>query len=207
MAAKPSVDCFTFRPMSLDDISTFSEWFWDFKDVALFERSNPIPTNLDAMKGGWKKSLEYATNPTAFWFIAISADGRPAGIAGLEAINYIHGDAIVPAFVGRQFRRKGLATAMSISLLELAFRQLRLYRVSTYYREDNSATRSALTSLGFQEEGRFRGGWFSDGKRLDVIIAGLLCSEWEQTRKSVFEALTQNSQVVFKPTCWTNAGE
>ncbi len=207
MAMNPSVDCFTFRPMSLDDVSSFSEWFWDFKDVALFERNHPIPTNLDAMKGSWQKSLAYATNPTAYWFIAISADGKPAGIAGLEAVNYIHGDAVVPAFVGRDFRRKGLATAMSISLLELAFRQLRLFRVTTYYREDNSATRSTLTSLGFQEEGRFRGGWFSDGKRRDVIIAGLLRSEWEEKRKPVLETLTQSSKVIFKPTCWTTSGD
>ncbi len=207
MTLKENDDCFTLRPMSLDDISTFSEWFWDFKDVAMFERNLPIPTNLDSLKGSWRKSLEYAANPSAFWFIAISADGNPAGIAGLEAVNYIHGDAVVPVFVAKEFRNRGLATAMGISLLNLAFGQLRLFRVSTYYRDDNAGTRSTLSSLGFQEEGRFRGGWFSDGKRRDVVSAGLLRSEWEEKRQSVLDTLTQSSKVTFQPTCWISSRE
>lgn len=207
MTMKTSVDCFTLRPMSLDDISSFSEWFWDFKDVAMFERNVPVPANLDSMQGSWRKSLEQAANPGAYWFIAISADGKPAGICGMEAVNYIHGDAVVSIFVARQFRKKGLATAMSISLLDLAFRQLRLYRVTTYYREDNSATHSTLSALAFQEEGRFRGGWFSDGKRRDVVITGLLGSEWEEARRRVIDTLAQSSDVIFKPSCWTSASE
>ena len=207
MNPNENINCFTFRPMSLDDISTVSEWFWDFKDVAMFERNLPIPTNVHAMQDSWRKSLEYSANPGAYWFITVSSDGRPAGIAGLEAVNYIHGDAVVPVFVAKEFRKRGLATAMSISLLELAFRQLRLFRVSTYYREDNAGTRSTLSTLGFQEEGRFRGGWFSDGQRRDVIISGLLSSDWEQKRKSVFDTLAQNSKVIFQPTCWTSSSE
>jgi RimJ/RimL family protein N-acetyltransferase len=198
---------FTFRPMSLDDISTFAEWFLDFNDVAMFERNMPVPKNEDALRESWRKSLEYAAIPGAFWFVAVSADGQPAGIAGLEAVNYIHGDAIVPCFIGPQFRKKGLATAMSISLLDLAFRQLRLFRLTTFYREDNLGTRSTLLSLGFEEEGRFRGGWYTDGQRQDVVIAGLLGSEWDQRRQSVLENLRQNHNVILKQTSWKSTGE
>ncbi|MFD2740551.1 GNAT family N-acetyltransferase [Sulfitobacter aestuarii] len=187
---------FTWRPLGLEDISKIADWFWDFEDVALFDRGLPVPVNIDAMRESWRSSLDHAQTPRAFWFIAEDANETPAGIAGLEAVNYIHGDAIVPAFVAEPFRKKGLATAMSVALIELAFQQLRLHRLTTYYRDGNTATLNALQTIGFTEEGRFREGWFVGGTRRDVVIVGLLASEWAGRRDRVLAKLPETCRAI-----------
>ena len=183
------------KPLGLDDIPRIAEWFWDFEDVALFDRTLPVPINADAMRESWRASLEYAASPRAYWFIAEDADQTPLGVAGLESVNYIQGDAVVPAFVAKNSRGSGLATAMLAGLIDLAFDQLRLHRLTTFYREDNGASRHTLEKVGFVEEGRFREGWFADGLRRDVVIVGLLRSEWAERRAEVVKALEAPGKV------------
>lgn len=194
----------TLRPLGLDDISNISDWFWHFEDIAMFDKSLPVPVNIDAMRESWRASLEYANPPRAYWFIAEDADKKPAGIAGLESVNYIHGDAVVPVFIAEDFRKKGLATAMGAALLDLAFNQLRLHRLTTYYREDNEATRLALLSVGFKEEGRQREAWFADGVRKDIVIVGILGSEWAATREKVIESLKDSCKVSVNLSNWNS---
>ncbi len=185
----------TLRPLGLDDIPKIAEWFWDFEDIALFDRTLPVPINVDAIRESWRASLEHATSPRAYWFIAEDADKTPLGVAGLESVNYVQGDAIIPAFVAKKARGRGLATAMLTSMMDLAFDRLRMHRLTTFYREDNEASRHTLDKVGFMEEGRFREGWFADGVRRDVVIVGILRSEWAERRAEVLEAQVKSGKV------------
>ncbi len=190
---------FGWRPLGLDDVPNIAGWFLDSDDVALFDRSLPAPTNIDSMRERWRASLEYSALPKAYWFIAETEDQTPAGIAGLETVNYVQGDAVLAAFVGKEFRGRGLATAMSMPLLDLAFNKLRLHRLTTYYRDDNKSTKHALKKVGFKEEGRNREAWFAGAGRRDTIIVGLLASEWAQTRDSVLDRIARSSEVSLAP--------
>lgn len=202
-----AVEPITWRPLALDDITSIAEWFWDFQDVALFDRSLPVPTSVDALRKSWGKSIEYQKSPCGHWFIAVASDGQPLGIAGLESVNYIQGDAVMPFFVSQAFRKRGLASAMAVSVLDLAFKRLRLHRVTTFYRDDNAATKRALAKLGFSEEGMFREGWFFEGVRKDIVIAGILGREWIASREQVIETVTKSCDLSFMPTCWKEERE
>ena len=202
--AQATSSIFTWRPLGLDDISNIADWFWHFEDIAMFDKSLPVPVNIDAMRESWRASLDYANPPRAYWFIAEDGDKKPAGIAGLESVNYIHGDAVVPVFIAEDFRKKGLATAMAVPLLDLAFNQLRLHRLTTFYREDNEATRLALQSVGFKEEGRHREAWFADGVRKDIVIVGILGSEWAATREKAIESLKDSCKVSVNLSNWNS---
>ncbi|WP_299737734.1 GNAT family protein [uncultured Roseobacter sp.] len=192
----------TWRPLGLDDISKIANWFWDFQDVALFDRTLPVPTSVDALRESWSKSIEYSKSPCGYWFIAEDDQGQPLGIAGLESINYIQGDAVLPFFVAEEFRKRGLASAMAVAVLDLAFKRLRLHRVTTFYRDDNAATQRALHKLGFTDEGKFREGWFVEGERKDIVIAGILGSEWLASRDQVIDKVMESCKLSFAPTCW-----
>ncbi len=191
----------TWRPMGLDDIPRISDWFWNFTDAALFDRTLPVPVSVDALRESWRDSIVQKSQPGAYWFIA-EDDATPVGVAGLESVNYIQGDAVLPFFVTDGFRKKGLATAMTVAMLDLAFKRLRLHRVTTYYRSDNAATARVLEKFGFAEEGRFREAWFVDGKRQDTVIAGILETEWIATRNKVIEDVAGSCNLSFSPTCW-----
>ncbi|MDD9908468.1 MAG: GNAT family protein [Ahrensia sp.] len=174
-----------FRPLHESDIVILMDWFHDQRDLAIFDRGMPLPVNLQAMTESWKAALAYKTPPSDYWFLVETEKDRPLGLCGLQTISYVHGDAILPFFVSQASRGKGLATAMTSRLLDMAFRTLRLHRVSTLYRQDNVGTHKVLKRLGFQDEGRVREGWYSNGKHFDIMRVGILHHEWEAGREAV----------------------
>ncbi|WP_419907574.1 GNAT family N-acetyltransferase [Hoeflea sp.] len=183
------------RPMGMEDIPTIARWFSNFDDIALFDRNLPVPVGQEAVFESWKPALEYTEPPRSLWFVAEDEDGNPAGVGGLQSINYIHGDAVLPMFIDRPARTNGLATGMTINLIDLAFGQLRLHRVSTFFRADHDATANVIAKVGFREEGRVREGWFAGGKHHDVVQVGLLRSEWQQGCEALREELKANSGI------------
>ena len=182
-----------FRPLNQEDLDIAAVWFQNFDDVALFDRGLPIPVSKEFVKESWKPAVEYADPPKALWFVAQTEDKAMVGMCGLQAIDYIHGDAVVPIFVDEPMRHKGLACAMGVMLNNLAFDHLRLHRVSTIYREDNEATKRLVTKLGFSQEGVSREAWFADGKYKDIIRVGILRSEWLEVRDTLRKELAKGS--------------
>ena len=180
---------FRFRPMNEGDLDQISEWFADFEDMAMFDRSLPVPVGKQFVAESWKSALQFSDPPKALWFVCESEDGEAVGIGGIQAINYIHGDAVVPVFVTRDFRGRGLALALMYLLANVAFEKLRLHRLTTFFRDDNKASRQISELMGFKEEGRAREGWFSEGKYQDAIQVGLLASEWQENSAAVLDRL------------------
>lgn len=190
-----SDNAFTLRPMGLSDVDRIADWFDDFDDVALFDRNLPIPASPEYLKETWKSALEYSDPPRSIWFIAETDAGVPAGVCGLQSINYIHGDAIVPIFVSYPMRQLGLAQSMSFLVIDMAFEKLRLHRLTTFFREDNLATPAITRKLGFVEEGCMRQAWYSDGRHKDVIQVGLLKETWLEHRESLRSALENSGKI------------
>ncbi|MEM7070074.1 MAG: GNAT family protein [Pseudomonadota bacterium] len=187
--AKIEVD---FRPLNQDDIPQITKWISDFEDVALFDRNLPVPVSDKFVEESWKKVFEYHEPPSSLWYMTQTSKGDPIGMCGLQSINYIHGDAVVPMFVTKPYRAMGLASVMMLLLIDLGFNALRLHRISTVYRSDNRRSASLTEKYGFVEEGRVREGWFGNGRRLDVVEVGLLKSEWAKTRPGIVEGLNKS---------------
>lgn len=175
----------TLRPMCLTDLDALVEWFWNAEDVALFDRQMPVPVNATVLRESWREALEFSDPPRAYWYVACDSAGVPVGFGGLQGINYIHGDGVMPMFVARHMRRKGMAKSISVAMIELAFNTLRLHRLTTFFRSDNEGSRRALEAVGWQVEGCLREAWFADGVRRDVIQVGLLREEWMAQRAEV----------------------
>ncbi len=175
--------------MGFDDVPTVAEWFWNFRDIAVFDRNLPVPVNLEAVRESWRTALEYADPPRALWYVAEETDGdgkaAAVGIGGLQSINYVHGDGILPLFIAEPARGRGLALALSVVLADMAFETLRLNRLTTYYRDDHAATQRIVERMGFATEGRTRQGWFADGVHRDIVQVGLLRSEWLDRRDTL----------------------
>lgn len=183
----------SIRAMELSDIDAIATWFDDPEDISLFERSSPIPIGREARRAGWKEDLTAsASSAKAFWYIACNGKGEPVAIGGLQAVNYFHGDAVLPMFVARQMRGKGIGIRMIGLLLDIAFDSLRLARVTTYYREDNEISAKLARRASFTEEGRMRKAWFYDGVHLDMVVAGVLREEWIDQRSTVQKELDQS---------------
>jgi RimJ/RimL family protein N-acetyltransferase len=188
----------SIRAMELSDIDAIATWFDDPEDISLFERSSPIPIGREARRAGWKEDLTAGPPPAkAFWYIACGTTGDPAAISGLHSVNYVNGDCVLPVFVAKTMRGKGIGVRLAALLLDLAFDRLRLTRVTTYYREDNKISEKLVQRIAFKEEGRMRKAWFCNGVHLDMIVAGVLREEWAERRIVLQGELDPNVVVRF----------
>lgn len=180
-----------FRPLNEADLSQLADWFACFEDLALFDRGLPIPVSREFVIESWKPALQNSDPPKSFWYLAEDEAGQPIGTCGIQSINYIHGDAVVPLFVAQEHRTKGFGSAMLCELIQLSFDQLRLHRLSTVYRANNGATEKLIKNMGFEEEGRVREGWYANGQHHDIVHVGLLKSEWPDKRQAIRERLAK----------------
>ncbi len=185
MKTRPPLEL-AVRPMTIGDIDAVAGWFDSIDDVSFFDRSAVLPMPLEAMRESWKGDLDPAAMPPkAMWYIAEEKSGRPAAIGGLRMINYINGDAVLPAFVARHLRARGVGIRLVAMLLDAAFTRLRLVRVTTYYREDNVISARLTRRAAFREEGRMRKALLANGRHHDMVVMGLLGEEWAVRREEL----------------------
>ena len=176
------------RPLSFEHISIIAKWHERIDDLKLFDRRMPLPVGVEAMEGEWRTSIDATEPRTSYWFVIINPDDEVVGIAGLQDINYVHGDSVMAILVAESGRRKGIGIRCGALLLDVAFHQLRLHRVSSFVRADNEGSNQMTARLGFQEEGRIRKGWYTDGKYVDIRSIGILGDEWDaQSPKLMYE--------------------
>ncbi len=192
---------FRMRPMEVSDANTVADWYQQIEDVSIFDRHVPVPINHAEASTMVKTLVEDQEKGKCCWFMAEEMDGTPVGMTALEAINKLHGNAILPVFVAQPWRRSGVGIRMICMMIDLAFKQLRLHRVSTVYRADNVATDTLINRLGFQREGTARQAWFSHGEYFDLINVGVLVDEWEQTRVKLRAELNPLISVELGPRC------
>lgn len=180
---------FLMRPLETKDLPKVVKLLTNLDDLSLFDRSLRIPLNLDALEKSWAEILGSASMNNAYWF-AIQEKGRElAGIIGIENVSFINRDGIVPMYIDSNFRRRGIGTRALALLLDIAFLQLGLNRLTSYYRADNHASRALTERVGFREEGCMRRAWFADGRYIDMIVIGLLGEEWMERRRTLADEL------------------
>lgn len=186
------------HPMSLEHIPIITGWHQHIGDLSLFDRRTPMPVSADTMEVMWKESIDAPEPRTSNWFVIDDDENQTVGLGGLQDINYVHGDAVLAIMVARSARRKGIAVRSSALLLDLGFNQLRLTRMTTYYRADNKASQRLTRDCGFQKEGCIRKGWFAEGRHVDVVVIGILAEEWRKHRKVLNDRLETDTIVSFR---------
>lgn len=183
------------RPLAVEDVGYISEWYEDIEDLALIESRLPVPLDVRSLESVWRNQLEHAEPRTSYLFAVCDEDGSPVGHTGVQEINYAHGNAVVFIFVKKEMRRRGLAVRTLALLLDLAFLQLRLHRITTYVDANNYPSVALIKRLGFADEGCMRDGCFSDGEYSDVNVVGLLDSEWRSSRGPLGTVLDARTNV------------
>lgn len=190
------------RPMGDGDIAILAQWFENIGDIALFDRRMPVPLNNDAVAAAWREALVETEPRSGYWFAIEDSNSDMLGIAGLQDINYAHGDAVFPVYLAEPARMKGIGIRAGAMMLDLAFSHLRLRRVTSFFRADNEGSRRLTEALGFSDEGRLRESWFADGSFIDISVIGILEREWSQHRHRLAGALDRDTLVFLGRTPW-----
>ena len=163
------------------DAATYASWREDarFFRLGFDQPLKPMSvgearTELERRVGAPDDRIEFAVRP-------LDGDGL-LGEARLYDIVWTHRTAMVGLGIGRTDDwGRGYGTDVMRLLLRYAFEELNLHRLWLDTFAYNDRAIALYRGLGFVEEGRLREQLLRDGRRHDVILMGLLRSEWVAT--------------------------
>jgi ribosomal-protein-serine acetyltransferase len=119
------------------------------------------------------------------WF-GIWRGSELAGCVVLNSFNAQHRAAEVSYWLGERFAGAGLATKACRALLDHLFEVAELNRAEIRCAAGNERSRRIPEKLGFTAEGTLRQANFLHDHYVDIMVYGLLRSEWQRLRRNRF---------------------
>lgn len=101
-----------------------------------------------------------------------------AGLIGYKDIDKANRKAEIGYWLSEQFQQKGIITESCKTLINDAFEKMDLYRVQICVAAGNKKSARIPEKLGFKKEGTLRGAELHQRGFFDIIVYGLLKSEW-----------------------------
>jgi RimJ/RimL family protein N-acetyltransferase len=112
-------------------------------------------------------------------FLVLLPDGTPIGQIALSGQNMVDGTAEVELMLDPRYRGHGHGMDALDALVDLAFGELPLYRLTAETHTGNAPALAVLAKSGFVQEGVSRAACFHRGRRHDLAVFSLLRPEWE----------------------------
>jgi UDP-4-amino-4,6-dideoxy-N-acetyl-beta-L-altrosamine N-acetyltransferase len=124
----------------------------------------------------------------------ITSDGRDVGLVGLTEINRRHGTASWAFYIAEgSARGKGIGAFTEYTVLNFAFDELELRKVSCEVLATNPAVLAMHERFGFRREGLLREQILKPTGPVDVHRLGILDREWAEVRDVHRVALSARS--------------
>lgn len=116
------------------------------------------------------------------WGVALSETDSIIGTCTLASLDLENRRAELGFALAQAYWGHGYMTEMLRVLLQFAFTEMQLHRLTADTDPNNQPSIRLLEKLGFRREGYFREHYLVQGEPQDSIMYGLLCSEWRVTR-------------------------
>ncbi|MFE1383478.1 GNAT family N-acetyltransferase [Streptomyces sp. NPDC058740] len=159
----------------------------DIDDAELMHgwRSDPVaahqigiwPRSLTAVRERIERDIEDDDRDD---FLILSPDSTPVGYVALTGQNIVNGTAQVELLLAARHRGQGHGTAALDAVVDLAFGELPMYRLTAETHTDNTPALAVLAKSGFTQEGISRAACLHRGRRHDLAVFSLLRPEWEE---------------------------
>lgn len=161
-----------------EDMDSIYKWFADTEFLKYYDYYPPNP--LD--KSDVDKMFKYYEESGKSKVFAVRKESTIIGVAGFDDI--IKENQVATLFIGlgsENERGKGYGTETMRLLLKYGFENLNFHRIQLNVLEFNDKAIALYEKCGFKKEGIFREFVLRDGKRYNLLLYGLLKSEWEKT--------------------------
>ncbi|MBU0635985.1 GNAT family N-acetyltransferase [Candidatus Micrarchaeota archaeon] len=156
-----------------------------------------IPKNLDTVAFRFvplpqphskKDSIEWIQkvrkenrNKRTYQFVIVDKKTKQlVGGMGLHHMSKINNKCEMGYLIYNKLRKKGIGFQAGQLVLELAFRKLKLNKVSLQIDIKNKASQALARKLGFFREGRLKQEYFRNGKYYDAFIYSIFKRDWKQ---------------------------
>ncbi|MFD6415208.1 GNAT family N-acetyltransferase [Streptomyces sp. NPDC060194] len=170
-------------PVDLADAELLHGWLSD--PVALHEFGS-WPRSLTALTGRIERDMDDEDRDD---FLVLLPDGTPAGFVALSGQDLAGGTAAVELLLAPEHRGHGHGGAALDALVDLAFGELPLHRLTAETHTGNRPALAVLTRSGFLREGTSRQACLHRGRRHDLARFALLRPEWDAlTRPRAWDA-------------------
>jgi len=167
----------SFRKMTLEDIPIYHSWR---NDLEVMRTTLPV---LDLHS--YESTADFVTqvilgSPTSKSYLILEKETqKPIGITSLIHIDPKNRNAECIIDIGEKTNwGKGFGREALKLLLDYAFLEMNLHRVSLRVFSFNEKAISLYEKMGFKHEGRSRQAIFREGKWHDIIHMGILQEEW-----------------------------
>ncbi len=166
------------RTLKRSDIESLLRWFNDSEVIHYVNFHLPM-TEMTEEK--YIENVAMSSTDVVFIIEALDDDNKLIGTMGLHGINPKDQNGSFGIVIGEKSHwGKGYGTEATQLIIEYAFHQLNLHRISANVLAYNERSLRMLNNLGFQEEGRQREAMFKNGEFHDIVMFGLLRDEWEK---------------------------
>lgn len=162
-------------PLRDSDSPQLFEWINNRDLVVMSAPFRPVSqTDHDA----WFDDIRRRPDVRIFG-IRLMDDDRLVGSCQLHSIHPVHRNAELQIRIGSEDARgRGIGRDALRELVRFGFEQLDLHRIYLYVFATNERAHRAYLSTGFRDEGLLREAACIEGEWLDLIVMGLLRSEW-----------------------------
>ena len=166
--------------LNVGDAPLLAPWYADAGFMRLFA-AVPANPKTEAELKQWLE--ERHKDPTGYIFgIRPLESDELLGFIELDEILWPHQVGGISIAIGdARHQGKGYGREAMELVLRFAFTELNLYRLQLTAFSYNERAIALYEKLGFRREGVFREFLQRDGRRHDMILFGLLRSEWEAT--------------------------
>jgi RimJ/RimL family protein N-acetyltransferase len=170
------------RGMRRDDLPRLCAFNNDVEVELASGGDPPIPQSLERLQAEFdQEAAKGGRDGSAF---AIEADGKFIGQCALFNHNIHAQSCELGITVGdKEYWGKGYGRESINLLVAYGFHHRNLHKIWLGVHGSNTRARRAYAACGFQEEGRLRAHVWSNGAYDDLILMGLLRTEWQNPEK------------------------
>jgi RimJ/RimL family protein N-acetyltransferase len=151
------------------------------RDTEFHRLADADPANVMSEKKikEWLEKRSEEVKPERYPFAIRALEGdKLIGFMGLW-LDLVHSEAWVGIGIGeREYWGKGYGTDAMRLILQYAFMELNLQRVSLGLHAYNERALKSYEKVGFRLEGRTRSDQLREGMRTDTLWMGILRDEW-----------------------------
>jgi UDP-4-amino-4,6-dideoxy-N-acetyl-beta-L-altrosamine N-acetyltransferase len=175
------------RDIRDSDIEAMAAWRNDPEINKYFFEYQPVSVEQQQQ---WVDSLRKRNDERLFIIAPVEQPNQPVGTVGLVRMDFRNRKAEWGRFLlDPSSRGKGFAAEALYLSLRYAFHHLNMQRLYLEVYEWNEPARSLYESFGFKLEGTFRNHIYREGRYHNVLVYGLLESEFRANEKRLRDNL------------------
>ncbi len=170
------------RPVRRTDLANFLKWFNDPEVTQYLSMYLPMTEMGEEKYIEDLGSTRARTDAPLVIEAIVGSETKPIGTVGLHNINNKDRNASFGIAIGeKEYWSKGLGTEAARLIVAYGFGELNLHRINSSALGFNERSIRMHLAVGFVQEGRQRDAIFKKGSYTDMVVFGLLESEWRQS--------------------------